>query len=217
MSVNGSRPIWVMLGALAVQIIYALTCHAASPPRDVPQWLTVSDAQLEQCTLVIQIGIAACIFLSIVLAIFHSLAHDITSAGATLLTGTWAALSLIFTWPELMLGYRGAPPPPGMGTPMPFATDFDYSAYLAQLLPQLAAPAAWATTAALTAAGAYALILAVHRIWVRTHANKITEGKTAQIKAGATHFRQAAFVAVIRSDPIDLHNNVTQEPERRDT
>lgn len=207
----------MMLGALAVQIIYALTCHAASPPRDVPQWLTVSDAQLEQCTLVIQIGVTACIFVGIVLAIFHSLTHDMTSAIATLLTGTWAALSLIFTWPELMLGYRGAPPPPGMGTPMPFATDFDYTAYLTQLLPQLAAPTAWATAAALTAAGAYALMLAVHRIWVRNHADKITEGKTNRIGTGVTRFRQAAFTAVIRSDPIDLHENVTQESERGDS
>lgn len=132
---------------LSIQGLWTLSLYMSSPDRDVPQWLMVTAADMDRCTLIIQIMVLAVVFVALVGATVAALEGDRIQAVITLPVGLWVVFTAVFTSPEFILGTRYWRPPGALDS-LPYSTDFDYATYLRQLLPQLGAPLAWAVGAA---------------------------------------------------------------------
>lgn len=129
---------------VSVQGLLALVSYMSGPPRGVPpQWLIVTASDMDGCTLIVQNLLMAVVSVALVAATFIALDGDLLRAATALGMGFWGAFTAVFTLPEVLLGTRYWLPP-GALDPMPESTDFDYAAYMRQLLPQLDVPLAWA-------------------------------------------------------------------------
>lgn len=141
-------PVWSAFAlpviGVSVQSLIALASYMGGPPRGVPpQWLVVTAADMDGCTLIVQNLLMAVVSVALVAATFLALDGDLLRAAIALAMGIWGAFTAVFTVPEVLLGTRYWIPP-GALDPMPESTDFDYAAYVRQLLPQLDVPLAWA-------------------------------------------------------------------------
>lgn len=170
-------------GVLSFQGLGVLGGYLRGPRHDVPQWLVVTAADMGRCTLYVQIGLGATVFIALTFAAVMALERDRIRAASTLITGTWAAFTVVFTTPDVMLGSRYWAPSWALD-PMPYSTDFDYATYMGQLLPQLAAPLVWAAGAAVpVAAGAAVLFWVRGRCRRRSRLRKIFGGGVCPGKA----------------------------------
>jgi hypothetical protein len=148
----------LFLSVLSFPGLVALCSYTRNPRRDVPQWLVVTAADMDRCTLHVQFWLGAAVFIALVLAAMMAFERDHVRAIGSLAAGTWVALTVVFMMPDVMLGARYWKPSWALD-PMPYSTDFDYAAYIGQLLPQLVAPLAWAASAAVPAAAGMAVLL----------------------------------------------------------
>ncbi|MFL0286850.1 hypothetical protein ACJH6J_23785 [Mycobacterium sp. SMC-18] len=158
------KPGWLELaGATALIVIgpgSVLVGLTTTPRRDVPAWLHVSETDLAWCTIGVQVSLAVTIVCLGTFAVFSTVLGEfgsaLTSALVLVMTAPFAVLAL----PEIMLSDRHAPPDPDI----PFATDFDYRAYLPHLFEAVKEPALWSLTAAVLLGGVLGVAV---RCWPR--------------------------------------------------
>lgn len=153
MTVMRPRGPLALLGAaaLALPAMTAATGLLRSPHPNV-DWLHVSTTDRAACTLEIQVTIATLIVVCGAAIVTMAVLRRLRKAVAALAGVAYAIATAVFAMPMASLGARNAYPPigaPGSPGPIPVRTDFDYRAYLPDLLATITTPALWAATATL--------------------------------------------------------------------
>lgn len=117
------------------------------PRRDVPGWLHVTATDLTQLTFEIQAALVGMILVLGAHAVLLAKQHAIAHAAKALSIGVYLVTCTLFLSPPILAGTHSLPT--FDGDPIPYSTDFDYNAYLPDLLPAVVAPAVWALAAAI--------------------------------------------------------------------
>lgn len=117
------------------------------PQRDVPSWLHVTATDLTQLTFQIQAALVGMILVLGAQAVLLARQHAIAHAAKALSIGVYLVTCTLFLSPPFLAGTRSLPT--FDGNPVPYSTDFDYNAYLPDLLPAVVAPVLWALAASI--------------------------------------------------------------------
>ncbi|MDO3014598.1 hypothetical protein P5V34_11430 [Mycobacteroides abscessus subsp. abscessus] len=122
-----------------------------TPARDVPAWLHVTGTDLARTSAYTTGLTAFMIVLCGASVVIASLLRRYIEAVVLLFMLVWAPAATVFVVPVVLLASRGEYPPAGYtgsADPIPMSTDFNYRAYLPDLLSSLVTPALWALAAA---------------------------------------------------------------------
>ena len=139
------------LALLAIPFALAGMQLLQTPTRDVPAWRHITGAELAQTTAYTTSLTALVIVLFGAGVVIASLLRHYDAAVVTLLMLVWTPAAIVFTLPVTLLASRAEYPPAGYAgslDPIPVSTDFNYRAYLPDLLSALVTPALWALAAA---------------------------------------------------------------------
>jgi len=153
------RPVARALALLAIPFALAGMQLLQTPKRDVPAWRHITGADLARTTSYITWFTAFIIVLCGAGFVFASLLRSYDEAFLMGVMLVCAPAATVFFLPVLFLASRGAYCP-GALDPVPVATDFNFRAYLPDLLSALVTPALWALGAAVVLGLILALILA---------------------------------------------------------